>query len=62
MLRRFPLNTYGRDFVVGDIHGCFSIQLFEIQFIALRFSTVLPCGGNLVACRDQAWPADPQAG
>lgn len=32
---RFDLNTKGRDFVVGDIHGCFaklSVALQEIEF------------------------------
>lgn len=35
MLKRFPLNNIGRDFVVGDIHGAFSkleCALQEIQF------------------------------
>jgi len=35
MLRRFPINKTGRDFVVGDIHGAFSkleCSLEEIQF------------------------------
>lgn len=25
LVRRFAINTKGRDFVVGDIHGCFSV-------------------------------------
>jgi serine/threonine protein phosphatase 1 len=34
-LEKFEANTVGRDFVVGDIHGCFSIleaRLLNIQF------------------------------
>jgi serine/threonine protein phosphatase 1 len=35
MLKHFPLNEAGRDFVVGDIHGCFAklqVKLDEIGF------------------------------
>jgi len=29
-VQRYPLNTRGRDFVVGDIHGCFSMLDAEL--------------------------------
>jgi len=35
MIRKFDLNNKGRDFVVGDIHGCFDLlkeKLVEINF------------------------------
>ena len=35
MIKRFELNNKGRDYVVGDIHGCFSLlskELYEIGF------------------------------
>jgi serine/threonine protein phosphatase 1 len=37
LVKRFPLNTEGRDFAVGDIHGCFS-ELQEAMF-AVGFDT-----------------------
>lgn len=48
-LQRFEKNTEGRDFVVGDIHGCFS-KLQE-QLYVLRFDEIndrLFCVGDLV--------------
>lgn len=35
ILQRFPLNTAGRDFVVGDIHGMFS--LLRLALLAAEF-------------------------
>ncbi len=29
--QRFPINTSGRDFVVGDIHGCFERLRYELD-------------------------------
>jgi len=34
-VQRFARNTAGRDFVVGDIHGCFAA--LEIELAAIRF-------------------------
>lgn len=34
-VKRFPINTAGRDFVVGDIHGCFDLlceQMDRVSF------------------------------
>jgi serine/threonine protein phosphatase 1 len=33
ILKRFPRNTAGRDFVVGDIHGCFERLQYELDSI-----------------------------
>lgn len=33
-VRRFPINTQGRDFVVGDIHGCFDLLDRALEQIA----------------------------
>ena len=30
-IKHFDLNTVGRDFVVGDIHGCFSLLQYELD-------------------------------
>jgi serine/threonine protein phosphatase 1 len=34
-IQRFPANTRGRDFVVGDIHGCFSYLEPILEAVAL---------------------------
>lgn len=49
MVKRYPKNTIGRDYVVGDIHGCFSkLQtcLDEIEFDTEKDR--LFCVGDLV--------------
>ncbi|MFM0247799.1 metallophosphoesterase [Paraburkholderia sediminicola] len=37
-VQHFPLNTKGRDFVVGDVHGCFT--LLEAELKARNFDPV----------------------
>lgn len=46
-LRRFDLNTKGRDFAVGDIHGCFS--KLDAALRKVRFS---PAHDRLFAVGD----------
>lgn len=33
MIKRFYKNTQGRDFVVGDIHGCFALLVMQLRGI-----------------------------
>ena len=49
LVQRFTQNTRGRDFVVGDLHGCFDhlrVMLEHIQFN--RVTDRLFCVGDLV--------------
>ena len=49
LVQRFTQNTRGRDFVVGDLHGCFDylrVMLEHIQFD--RVTDRLFCVGDLV--------------
>jgi len=38
MMKHYPLNVAGRDFVVGDIHGCFTKLKSELRDIAFNES------------------------
>lgn len=38
-VQRFPINTAGRDFVVGDIHGCFDALCVEMDRVGFDPST-----------------------
>ncbi len=35
--KRFPANSSGRDFIVGDLHGC--LDLLQVQLDRIRFDT-----------------------
>jgi serine/threonine protein phosphatase 1 len=38
-VQRFPINTAGRDYVVGDIHGCFDALCVEMDRVGFDPST-----------------------
>lgn len=37
-IQKLPANQYGRDFVVGDLHGCFSELFLLLKFVHFDFS------------------------
>lgn len=48
-VKRYTLNTRGRDFVVGDIHGCFSKVEISLEKIGFDYETDrLFCTGDLI--------------
>ena len=58
MIKHFTLNTAGRDFIVGDIHGCF-LQL-ELQLERIGFDPAVDrlfSVGDLVDRGQESWRA-----
>jgi serine/threonine protein phosphatase 1 len=35
-IKKFEANTVGRDFVVGDIHGCYDLLMNELQYVVFN--------------------------
>ena len=49
LVQRFAQNTWGRDFVVGDVHGCFDYLRAMLEHVQLdEVSDRLFCVGDLV--------------
>lgn len=56
MIKHFERNNVGRDFVVGDVHGCFKLlqkRLDEIHFDP-EYDRLF-CTGDLVDRHDDSW-------
>ena len=37
ILRRLPKNTYGKDFVIGDLHGCYELLMETLKEVNFDF-------------------------
>lgn len=49
LVKRYPANTAGRDFVVGDIHGAFTLLLMAMERVGFNSSVDrLFCVGDLI--------------
>lgn len=49
MVKKYTVNTEGRDYVVGDIHGCFDLVLDAMRSIGFdKASDRLFCVGDLI--------------
>ncbi|MDQ6991144.1 MAG: metallophosphoesterase [Mariprofundaceae bacterium] len=49
LVKRYALNVHGRDFVVGDIHGCFSKVKMSLERIGFNYEIDrLFCVGDLI--------------
>ena len=49
LVQRFAQNTWGRDFVVGDVHGCFDYLRAVLEHVQFdEVSDRLFCVGDLV--------------
>lgn len=49
MLKTIPAINYNSIYIVGDLHGCYSLLMKELQQINFNFETdLLVCTGDLV--------------
>lgn len=49
MLQRYAANRRGRDFVVGDLHGCYDLLIYELDRLGFdRHQDRLFCVGDLI--------------
>ena len=47
ILKRLPLNTKGTDYIIGDIHGCYSNVMLKLKEISFDFEN-----DRLISCGD----------
>jgi len=55
LVKRYPINTAGRDFIVGDIHGAFSLLLMAMDRVGFNpAADRLFCVGDLIDRGDES--------